>query len=132
MEYTIAAAIADRGIRLSSYSDEAVTRRGIAPYLDRITTREVTANMSPRWASITIVFKDGQVRQRRVDALRGSPQSPLSDEEFLAKVSDCMLWGRSAVRPADLLEATHRLGTTSIPDLIATIERPNLSTQEVQ
>jgi 2-methylcitrate dehydratase PrpD len=132
MGYTIAAAIADRGIRLSSYSDEAVTRRGIATYLDRIIAREVTSTMTPRWASIAVVFKDGQVRQRRVDALRGSPQSPLSDEEFLAKVSDCMFWGRSTVRPADLLEATQRLGTTSIPDLIATIERPNLSAQEVQ
>jgi 2-methylcitrate dehydratase PrpD len=132
MEYTIAAAIADRGIRLSSYSDEAVTRRSIAPYLDRIAAREVTATMTPRWASIAIVFKNGQIRKRRIDALRGSPQSPLSDEELLAKVSDCLSWGRSAVRPAELLEATQRLGTTSIRDLITIIERPNLSAQEVQ
>ena len=82
--------------------------------------------------SIAIVFKNGQIRKRRIDALRGSPQSPLSDEELLAKLSDCMSWGRSAVRPADLLEATQRLGTTSIRDLIAMIERPNLSAQEVQ
>src|SRR5260221_994806 len=95
MEYTIAAAIADRGIRLSSYSDEVVTRRSIAPYLDRVAAREVTATMTPRWASIAIVLQNGQMRKRRVDALRGSPQSPLSDEEFLAKVSDCMSWGRS-------------------------------------
>jgi hypothetical protein len=70
-------------------------------------------------------LKDGQVRKRRIDALRGSPQSPLSDEELLAKVSDCMSWGQSAVRSADLLEATQRLGATSIRDLIAMIERPN-------
>jgi 2-methylcitrate dehydratase PrpD len=132
IEYTIAAAIADRGIRLSSYSDEAVTRRSIAPYLDRIAAREVTATMTPRWASIAIVFKNGQMRKRRIDALRGSPQSPLSDEELLAKVSDCISWGRSTVRPAELLEATQRLGTTSIRDLITIIERPNLSAQEVQ
>src|ERR1700739_2877338 len=132
MQYTLAAAIADRGIRLSSYSDEAVTRRSIAPYLGRIATREVTATMIPRWASIAVVFKDGQIRKRRIDALRGSPQSPLSDEELLAKVSDCMSWGRSAVRPAALLEATQRLGTASIRDLIAMVERPNMSAQEVQ
>src|SRR5246127_3164669 len=132
MEYTIAAAIADRGIRLSSYSDEAVTRRGIAPYLDRITAREVTSTMTPRWASIAIVFKDGQIRKRRIDTLRGSPQSPLSDEELLAKVSACISWGCSSVRPADLLEATQRLGTTSTRDLIAMIERPNLQAQELQ
>jgi len=57
---------------------------------------------------------------------------PLSDEELLAKVSDCMSWGRSAIRPDDLLEATQRLGTTSIRALIAMIERPNLPVQEVQ
>ena len=132
MEYTIAAAIADRGIRLSSYSDEAVARRSIAPYLGRIAAREVIATMTPRWASIAIVFKNGQVRKRRIDALRGSPQSALSDEELLAKVSDCMSWGRSAIRPGDLLEATQQLGTASIRDLIAMVERPNLSAQEVQ
>jgi 2-methylcitrate dehydratase PrpD len=127
MEYTIAAAIADRGIHLSSYSDEAVTRRSIAPYLGQITAREVTSTMTPRWASIAIRFKNGQIRKRRIDALRGSPQSPLSDEELLAKLSDCMSWGRSVVRPADLLDATQRLRTTSIRDLMAMIERPNPS-----
>jgi 2-methylcitrate dehydratase PrpD len=132
MEYTIAAAIADRGIRLSSYSDEAVTRCSVTPYMSRIAAREVTATMTPRWASIAIVFKNGQIRKRRIDALRGSPRSPLSDEELLAKVSDCISWGRSAVRPADLLEATQRLGTTSIRDLITMVERPNLSVQEMQ
>jgi 2-methylcitrate dehydratase PrpD len=132
VEYTIAAAIADRGIHLSSYADEAVTRRNIAPHLGRIAAREVTATMTPRWASIAIVFKNGQIRKRRIDALRGSPQLPLSDKELLAKVSDCMSWGRRAIRPDDLLEATRRLGTTSIRDLIAMIERPNLPVQEVQ
>jgi 2-methylcitrate dehydratase PrpD len=132
MEYTIAAAIADRGVHLSSYSDEAVTRRSIAPYLGRIVAREVTATMTPRWASIAIVFKDGQIRTRRIDVLRGSPQSPLSDEELLAKLSDCMSWGRSAVQPADLLDATQRLGTISIRDLIAMVERPKLLAQEAE
>jgi hypothetical protein len=99
--------------------------------LDRIAAREVTATMTPRWASIAIVFKNGQIRKRRIDALRGSPQAPLSDEELLAKMSDCLSWGRSAVRPVKLLEATQRLGTTSIRDLITKIERPNLSAQEV-
>jgi hypothetical protein len=47
-------------------------------------------------------------------------------------VSDCISWGRSSVRPADLLEATQRLGTTSTRDLIAMIERPNLQAQELQ
>jgi 2-methylcitrate dehydratase PrpD len=132
MEYTIAAAIADRGVHLSSYSDEAVARRSIASQLDRIAAREVTTTMTPRWASIAILFKDGQIRKRRIDALRGSPQSPLSDEEFLAKVSDCMSWGRSTVQPADLLEATQRLGAIPIPDLIAMVERQGLSVQETQ
>src|ERR1700747_2719059 len=132
MEYTIAAAVADRGIRLSSYSDEAVARRSIAPYLGRIAAREVTATMTPRWASIAIVFTNGRIRKRRIDALKGSPQLPLSDEELLAKESNCMSWGRSASPPADLLEATQQLGTASIRDLIAMVERPNMSAQEVQ
>jgi 2-methylcitrate dehydratase PrpD len=124
MEYSIAAAIADRGIRLSSYADEAVTRSEIAPYFDRIVAREATDRMIPRWASISIAFKDGQVRTCRVDELRGSPLAPLSEEELFGKISDCLYWGHSTIRAHDLLDAVKKLPAIPVRDLIAAIERP--------
>ena len=132
MEYSIAAAIADRGIQLSSYAEEAVTRREIAPYLDRIVVREATDKMFPRWASISIAFKDGQVRTCRVDELRGSPHAPLSEEELFEKISDCLSWGNSTVRADDLLDAAKKLPTIAVRELMAAIERPAALAKQVQ
>jgi 2-methylcitrate dehydratase PrpD len=132
MEYSIAAAIADRGIRLSSYTDEAVSRPEITSYLGRIVTKEATDTMIPRWASLSIIFRDGQVRTRRVEDLKGSPRFPLSDEAFLAKVSDCLSWGNSAIAPDDLLDAVNHLGTMPVRDLLAAIEHPIASEKRGQ
>jgi 2-methylcitrate dehydratase PrpD len=132
MEYSIAAAIADRGIGLSTYSDEAVTRREIAPYLARIVAREASDTMVPRWASISISFKDGEKRTRRVEALRGSPGLPLSSEDLFAKVSDCLAWGNSSIRPGDLLHATSNLKVLSVRALMPLVERPIVAVKEVQ
>ena len=132
MEYSVAAAIADRGIRLSSYTDEAVLRPEITAYLERIVATEATDRMIPRWASLSITFRDGQVRARHVDDLKGSPRFPLSDEAFFAKISDCLSWGNSAIDPDALLDAVSHLGTMSVRDLIAAIEHPIASKKRVQ
>ena len=130
MEYSIAAAIADRRIGLSTYTDEAVGRREIAPHLSRIVTREASDTMLPRWASISISFKDGEKRMRRVDELRGSTRLPLSAEGLFAKVSDCLSWGDSSIRPSDLLDATSNLKVLSVRALIALVEHPTNATKE--
>jgi 2-methylcitrate dehydratase PrpD len=132
MEYSIAAAIADRGIGLSTYSDEAVAREEIAPYLNRIVAREASDTMLPRWASISISFKDGAKLGRRVDALRGSPGLPLSAEALFAKVSDCLSWGKSSIRPGDLIRATSRLKSLSVRALMLLIENPFVALKKVQ
>jgi len=131
MEYSIAAAIADRGVGLSTYADEAVTRREIAPYLDRIVAREASDTMVPRWASISISLNNGEKRRRRIDALRGSPGLPLSPEDLFAKVSDCLSWGDSSIRPGDLLHATSNLKDLSVRAVMRLIEGPIATLQEV-
>lgn len=131
MEYSIAAAIADRGVGLSTYADEAVTRQEIAPYLDRIVAREASDTMVPRWASISISLNNGEKRTRRIDALRGSPGLPLSPEDLFAKVSDCLSWGDSSIRPSDLLHATSNLKDLSVRALMRLIEGPIAALQEV-
>jgi 2-methylcitrate dehydratase PrpD len=132
MEYSIAAAIVDRGIGLSTYADEAVIRKEIAPYLNRIVVREASGTMVPRWASISISFKDGEKRTRCIDELRGSPGLPLSTEDLFAKVSDCLSWGNSSIRPSDLLRATSNLKVLSVRALMLLIEHPTVAVKEVQ
>lgn len=131
MEYSIAAAIADRSVGLSTYADEAVGRKEIAPYLHRIVAREASHTLLPRWASISISFKDGEKRTRRVDELRGSPHLPLSAEDLLAKVSDCLSRGESSIHPGDLLDATGNLKFLSVRALILRIEHPTTATKEM-
>ena len=61
--------------------------------------------MLPRWASITVRLKNGEVLRRQIDELRGSPRSPLSDAELLAKVTDCVSWSGRSVDPTSLFQA---------------------------
>ena len=131
MEYSVAAAIADRGIRLASYTDEAVSRPEITSCLERIVVTEAADRMIPRWASLSITFRDGQVRTRHVDDLKGSPRFPLSEEAFFAKISDCLSWGNSRIDANALLDAVSHLATMPVRDLIAAIENPIASDKRV-
>jgi hypothetical protein len=88
--------------------------------------------MLPRWASISISFKDGEKRRRCIDELRGSPGLPLSPEDLFAKVSDCLSWGNSSIRPTDLLHATRNLKVLSVRALMLLIEHPSAAVKEVQ
>ena len=81
MEYSIAAAVADRGIGISTYADDAAVRPELAAYFDRIVAREATDAMMPRWASIGVRFADGEVAIRHIEELKGSPRSPLQTSE---------------------------------------------------
>lgn len=98
LEYAVAAALADGRVTLPSFEDAAVQRPGIQAFLPKVTKREATGALNPRYAQITVRLKDGRVLERRVEALRGGPTLPLSDAELGAKLADCLA---HAGHPAD-------------------------------
>jgi 2-methylcitrate dehydratase PrpD len=131
MQYTLAAAIADGALRLASFTDEAVARPALRGLMDRIVAREVSDQMVPRWASIAVQLKSGEFLRRRVDELHGSPHSPLTDDELLAKISDCVSWGERPIDPSSLFEAASQLGTRRVRDILTAAERPLMTSTKV-
>jgi 2-methylcitrate dehydratase PrpD len=130
MQYTLAAAIADGEIRLASFTDEAVARPALRGLMGRISAREVSDQMVPRWALITVQLKSGEVLRRRIGELRGSARSPLSDVELLAKIMDCVSWSGRPIDPTSLFQAAMQLGTHRVRDILMAVERPKNATSK--
>jgi 2-methylcitrate dehydratase PrpD len=118
MQYAIAAALHDGDIQLSTFTDSAVQREDIGALMGRITATEAPGTMLPRWASVRIALNDGRILTRRIDSLRGAPQSPLSDAQLLSKVADCLRWGGSTVDAAQLLNASMQLHSIDVAGLL--------------
>ncbi len=93
MEYSVAAALLDGGIRLATYDDDRIARPAIRSFLPRVAKSESTGPMLPRWSEVVIHLKDGRTLSKRVTTSRGDAQDPLTDEELVAKAKDCFAYG---------------------------------------
>jgi 2-methylcitrate dehydratase PrpD len=124
MSYAIASALLDGKIGLSSFTDEAVNRPKVRKLMKRITARESDGEMLPRFATITLRLRNGEVVSQRVDALHGSPSSPLSEPEFLEKIEDCLSWGGSLIRGKAVMSATANIAKLDVRSLVAALMAP--------
>jgi len=92
MQYTVAAAMIDGRIGLSSFTDEAVNRASVLDLAKRVSLTEATGTILPRWSEIRIHLTDGQTHFRRVSLAHGDAADPLTDEELIEKAVDCFAW----------------------------------------
>ncbi|MBY0330886.1 MAG: MmgE/PrpD family protein [Acetobacteraceae bacterium] len=90
LQYAVAAALADGRVTLASFADAAVRRDAIQAFMPRVTGREGTGPLNPRYADIAVRLKDGRTLRRRVEALRGGPDMPLTDAQLAEKLADCV------------------------------------------
>lgn len=122
MQYAVVAALLDRKIGLTSFEDAAVQRPEVQAFLSRVTVREGAPPMFPRWASLRIVLRKGQVLAKRVDQLRGSKELPLSDAELIAKGVDCCAYGRPSVNAERLSHACFSLPQDKLSSVLAALK----------
>lgn len=114
MQYTLAAALSDGRIGLSSFTDEAVQRPHLQSWFERIEAREAQGASLPRWASLTVMLKDGRTLHRHVETLRGAAEAPLSHEELMLKLDDCLRFGGSVTDAEALYKTLPGLGLQRI------------------
>jgi len=93
MHYAMAAALRDGRVGFDAFEDAAVTRPEVQAFMRRVTTNMVEGPSTPRWTQIEALLKNGGRLAKRVELLRGSSESPLSDSELLEKVHDCFRYG---------------------------------------
>jgi 2-methylcitrate dehydratase PrpD len=94
MPFCAALALVDGRVDLENFSDERLTDDRIKHLMPRVTTYidPEMASLGYRGtgnANLTITTTKGQVFQKRVDAAKGRPSNPLSDEELSKKFQTC-------------------------------------------
>ena len=129
MQYAMAAGLADGKVELASFADEAVQRPEIQAFLPKVTKRELPGSMKPRFTSITLALKDGRTLHRRVDALRGGPELPLSDAELTAKLAGCLAHAGSAADAAGVARAILAPGDRPVAGLLAMLAPVRLAAE---
>lgn len=92
LQYNMAAALLDRVVDLSTYTDE----KAASPQMKEA-VRKVKVQIHHDWDTsskgrrhpVTVRLKDGREYTYVVDKLKGSPDCPLTREELMAKYTDC-------------------------------------------
>lgn len=118
IEYAVAAALADGYVRLTSFTDEAVNRPALQQFFDCVRTSEDDGPIDPRHAEITVTLHDGTHLRRVVQTLHGSTEEPLTDEELLAKIADCLEWGKSPLSASRLFDLALGMGSLQVSDMM--------------
>ncbi|MFM0742239.1 MmgE/PrpD family protein [Paraburkholderia xenovorans] len=127
IEYAVAAALMDGAVRLDTFTDDAVNRASIQRFLACVESSEAEGALSPRWARVTLTLKNGRTVSRHIEILHGSAQDPLSDDELLRKVTDCLSFGRSDIDPQSLYDQAMNMHRVTVRELLdALTPRPNV------
>ena len=118
MEYSVAAALLDGNIQLSTFDDEAVLRPTVRGFLQRVHKSEATGAMLPRWANVKIQLKNGKTIEEHVTTSRGDAQDPLSDDELIAKAQDCFSYGGCKWSAKSIAVQVFAMTTSRLDDVI--------------
>jgi 2-methylcitrate dehydratase PrpD len=115
MEYAVAAALHDGGVKLDSFVDAAVLRPEIQAFLARVSSADAAqGEVFPRWTEIVVDRRGETSLTCRVEQLRGSAQLPLTLAELGAKVADCLAWGKSDVDAETLVHAANTMAHRTV------------------
>jgi aconitate decarboxylase len=95
MQYTLAAALLDGAVTLTSFTDERLHRRDMQTLLGKISvtmTPEITTEYNAgRYVDLEVELADGTIIRERCERPRGSwGAEPISEAEHLVKVGDCL------------------------------------------
>ncbi|MGQ0750392.1 MAG: MmgE/PrpD family protein, partial [Betaproteobacteria bacterium] len=100
ISYSFARALADGRVDLRTYQKPAITDTAIAALASKITVvsdpQIEAAAIEP--ARLRLNIRGGRSIERASDTIKGSPQSPMSEEELTAKFRSCLELGLGATR----------------------------------
>lgn len=109
LQYTVARALISGQVGLRDFDSSMLQDTTVRELMSRIKLEldpDLDRQYPAAWAAaVQVELNDGSVRQAAVDAPKGDPENPLSDEELRAKFSDMVAWTEYAP-DADLLLAS--------------------------
>ncbi len=94
IHYSAASALLRRRLGIAEIQDPAVFDSAIADFIPKVEVR-VDADNAGKFAPATVAVTTtgGEVIERRLDHVPGTPENPLSDDEVAAKFRDCAAFG---------------------------------------
>ena len=107
LQYCVASAAVRGGCKLRHFDEAAIDDTRVAAVMPRIRVNADPALEARNTLAtdVRVRMRDGRVYQRSVDVARGMPGNPLSDEELLEKVRDCIAYGGVPLAAGRLEEA---------------------------
>ena len=98
--YTFARALTDARVDLRSFQQSAISDPAVVALAAKVRTVDDPAidpaAIEP--ARVTVTRNDGSVVEMKSDTVKGSPQEPMSEAEFLDKFRACLEFGLGAQR----------------------------------
>jgi aconitate decarboxylase len=88
-----AAGLLDGAVTIDTYTDERCMRADVAALLPKVIfvqSPEIPASLDRMWIEITVELANGEQVKGRCTKLKGAWGEPLSDDEHLVKVRDCL------------------------------------------
>ena len=126
MAYCMSAALADGAIRLASFDDAQVMRPEICAFLQKVSLKEASGAILPRWSNVRIALNNGQILERRVNTARGDAGVPLSDAELWKRLADCFSYGDFNLEANAFAQRVFSLTSRRVDDIIHTLHRPEI------
>lgn len=124
LEYCVTAALADGGVSLATFADDAVARPDVRAIMHRVRVTEDGPQAAAPFggsASVQVAFYNGEsISSRRMDVPRGDPRNPLSWSQLAQKFRDCakpILDGSRTAAVIQLIENLDEL--PDVRDLVA-------------
>ncbi len=97
MEFCMAILVLERKAGLHQFADSEVTRPDVAEMVGKVEFRAHSdadkAGFHTMRSFVDVYLKDGTHHAAEADYAKGSPQIPMSDEELVAKLAECLEWG---------------------------------------
>jgi 2-methylcitrate dehydratase PrpD len=99
--YNVAAAISRRRLGLDEFDAQTVLDPLIRALANRVETIATDDHYCFGPQDVTLRIRDGDVIERRIEIMKGHPENPMSNDERLAKVRDCVTYAGHAPALAD-------------------------------
>ncbi len=130
-QYVTAAALLDGRVTMASFEDERRFAPDMEAMLDRISVdmrADIPARFDQMHVETTVRLKDGTTLRARCDGPRGKwGGAPISDEDHLVKVRDCLavrLDGAAAAQVIALASRVDDLDADEIKQLMHVVSQP--------
>jgi 2-methylcitrate dehydratase PrpD len=115
LQYTFASGLLRGGVKIDTFTDEEVEKPDMASLLDKIAMNmspEIPARFDQMWVEAHVEMRDGTVLHTRCNGPRGIwGTPPISEEDHLVKVRDCLSRRLSNDKAEALIALARRVDT---------------------